>query len=72
MDSLARLLFLSGLLLIGAALLVWLFQRVPGLGHLPGDILIRRGNVTVYIPLATSLLLSLILTIFLNLWFFRR
>lgn len=52
--------------------MVWLFQRVPGLGHLPGDILIRRGNFTVYIPLATSLLLSLILTIFLNLWFFRR
>ncbi|MDI3269100.1 MAG: DUF2905 family protein [Bacillota bacterium] len=68
----ARLLFLSGLLLMGAALVVWLFQRVPGLGHLPGDFLIRRDSFTLYIPLATSLLLSLLLTIFLNLWFFRR
>lgn len=36
--------------------------------QLPGDIVIRRGSLTVYAPLATSLLISLALTILLNIW----
>jgi hypothetical protein len=40
--------------------------------HLPGDIVIRRGNLTVYAPLATCLLLSVILTVVLNLLFRAR
>ncbi|MBE3589364.1 MAG: DUF2905 domain-containing protein [Firmicutes bacterium] len=71
MDALARMLIVAGLLLAGAGVLVWLLGRVPGLGHLPGDILIRRGHFTFYAPIATSLLLSLILTLLLNLWFRR-
>ncbi|MER3485211.1 MAG: DUF2905 domain-containing protein, partial [Chloroflexota bacterium] len=49
-------------------------SRVPflgSLGKLPGDIVYRRGNITIAIPLVTSLLLSLLLTLILNL-FFRR
>ncbi|HLS88814.1 MAG TPA: DUF2905 family protein [Sphingobacteriaceae bacterium] len=52
-------LFLLGLVLILAGRL--------GLGRLPGDIVWRRGPVTVFFPLATSLLLSLLLTLLLNL-----
>jgi len=37
--------------------------RVPWIGRLPGDIYIRRGNWSFYFPLATSLLLSVILTL---------
>lgn len=71
MDALARMLVVAGLMLAGAGALIWIMGRVPGIGHLPGDILIKRGNFTFYAPLATSLLLSLLLTVLLNLWFRR-
>src|SRR5881398_3246225 len=45
--------------------------RIPFLGRLPGDISVDRGSVHFYFPIVTSLLLSLILTLLLNL-FFRR
>ncbi len=63
------LIFLGlGLLAVGAVLVV--VGRLGGIPRLPGDILIRRGNFTFYFPLATSLLVSLILTLLFSL--FRR
>lgn len=59
-------------LLIGVALLF--VPRIPGLGrlgHLPGDIVYRKGNFVFYFPLVTSLLLSLLLTLVLTLLFRR-
>lgn len=50
--------------------LLWNFRESLGLGGLPGDIVIKRGNFTFYFPLVTSLLLSLLVSLFL--WFFRR
>ena len=41
-----------------------------GLGRLPGDFVFRRGNVTFFFPLATSILLSIALSLLL--WLFRR
>ncbi len=58
----------AGILLIGVVLTV--LPKVPGLGwlgKLPGDILIQRDNFTFYFPLATSLLISLLLSL---LWYF--
>lgn len=40
--------------------------------HLPGDVTFKSGNVTVYIPIATSIILSVILTIVLNVLFRQR
>lgn len=54
------------LVLIGGALM--LFGRL----HLPGDLTFRRGGVTVYVPIATSIILSVVLTVALNLWFRQR
>lgn len=67
-SSLARLLVGLGLLLILAGGVVYLLGRfgVP-LGHLPGDFAWRRKNVSVYFPLGTSVVLSLLLTLFLYL-----
>lgn len=65
-DGLGRLLVLLGLALAGVGALVWLLEGTP-LGRLPGDIVWRRGSFTVFIPLATSLLLSIALTLLLNL-----
>lgn len=63
------LLVVGGVLLV-FGLLLTLGARIPGLGRLPGDIVYRKGNATFYFPLATSLFLSLLLTVLLNL--FRR
>jgi hypothetical protein len=46
--------------------------RIPFLGKLPGDISVDRGNVHFYFPIATGLLLSVVLTLLLNLFFRNR
>jgi hypothetical protein len=68
--DIGRMLVVFGLLiaLVGVALV--LVGRVPWLGRLPGDIHIQRGNWTFYFPLATSLLLSVVLTLIL--WILGR
>ncbi|MCX7707567.1 MAG: DUF2905 domain-containing protein [Anaerolineae bacterium] len=67
LEGLGRLLiYLGGGLLILGLLLVAI-GKLPGLGRLPGDIVIQRENLTVYIPLGTMLLVSLVLTLVLNL-----
>lgn len=63
------LLATAALLAVLGAVLVLLGRF--GVGRLPGDLVWRRDNVTVYVPLGAMLLLSLILTLLLNL-FFRR
>lgn len=67
-SSLARWLILTGVVIIIIGIGVWLFGRfdIP-LGRLPGDIRIEREGFSCFIPLASSILLSLILTLALNL-----
>jgi hypothetical protein len=62
-DSLAKVLILVGvvLALLGGLLLV--VGKVPFLGRLPGDIVIRRENWSLYLPLTTSLVISIVLTV---------
>lgn len=55
----------SGMMLLG--LVVWLVPRRSGQGRLPGDFVLRRGDVTLHFPLATSLLVSLALSLLVNL-----
>lgn len=57
-----RLLVVAGITLtvVGAVLLF--LPRVPFLGRLPGDIVWKSGSIRIYLPIATSLLISLILT----------
>ena len=54
-----------GLLIALAGVVLMLVGRVPWLGRLPGDIHIERGNFSFYFPLATSLVLSVVLTLLL-------
>jgi DUF2905 family protein len=67
LDSLGRLLLIFGLILAGLGGLLLLAGQIPFLGRLPGDFSFGSGNVRVYIPLATSIILSLVLTVVLNL-----
>ena len=62
-DSFGKLLIVSGLLIAVAGVMVLLAGRLPWLGRLPGDIHIQRGNWTFYFPLATSLFVSVVLTL---------
>jgi hypothetical protein len=64
--GIARFLILTGLLLVGAGILVLAAPRIPWLGRLPGDLRFGKGNVRVYFPLATCLILSLLLTLIMN------
>jgi hypothetical protein len=66
MDAIAKSLIAIGLLiaLVGVVLLV--AGRVPFLGKLPGDIVIRRDGTVFYFPLMTSILLSIVLSIVLT------
>lgn len=65
------LLAIAAVLALAGGILVLLGGRVP-FGRLPGDLTIRRGNFRLGIPLATSLLISVVLTIVLNLVLRRR
>jgi len=62
-----KLLIVVGLILVGIGLL---WQAGVPFGRLPGDITIRRGNTTIFIPIATSILVSLLLTVIAS--FFKR
>jgi hypothetical protein len=70
-SSLAKMLIGLGGLIIVMGLFLLLLGKVSGIGRLPGDIYFQKGNFTFYFPVVTSLLLSLVLTLVLNL-FFRR
>lgn len=70
-DGLVRALVIGGLVLVGLGLVLHLTGGLGiKLGRLPGDIIIRRGNFTLYFPIVTMLLVSLLLTLVLSL--FRR
>ena len=61
--NIGKVLIAFGLLITLAGVVLVLVARVPWIGRLPGDIHVERGNFTFYFPLATSLLLSVVLTL---------
>ena len=65
----AKVLILIGLALVVVGL-IWLAGERLGLGRLPGDIVIEREGFRLYIPLMTSLVVSVVLSLLL--WFFGR
>ena len=71
MPDIGRLLIIVGVLIVVVGLALTFGPRIPFLGRLPGDIAIDRGNVHVYFPIVTCLLLSVLLTVILSI-FFRR
>jgi hypothetical protein len=61
--ALGKMLILLGVLIIVIGLLLLVGEKIPWIGKLPGDIIIRKKNFTFYFPLATSILISIILTL---------
>ncbi len=66
--ELGRTLIVIGAVVILVGLALTFSDRIPFLGRLPGDIVVKKPNFTLYFPLATGLILSLLLTLVLNLW----
>ncbi|MCD6165593.1 DUF2905 domain-containing protein [candidate division KSB1 bacterium] len=71
LNDTGRLLIFLGIIIIFVGALFSLLGKVPFLGKLPGDILIQKKNFTFYFPLVTCILLSLVLSLLLHL-FFRK
>ena len=63
MVQLGKILVVLGAFLVASGLLFIFGARVPFLGKLPGDILIKKENFTFYFPLTTSILLSVVLSL---------
>jgi hypothetical protein len=71
MDSLGKMLILFGVILALLGGLLLLAGKIPFLGRLPGDIVIRRARWSFYFPLTTSIVISILLTLLFSL-FSRR
>lgn len=74
METLGRMLLMMGVVLLILGFLVLGLGRVPSVGRLPGDINLRWGNVSCFFPIVTSIVLSILATIVLNLilWLLRK
>ena len=66
-SDMGRILVAIGIVALIAGVLLLLWPHLPLPGKLPGDFAFRVGNTRVFLPIATSLLLSLVLTIVINL-----
>jgi len=71
MQEIGRTIVIAGVLLVIVGVLLLLSDKIPWIGRLPGDIVVRRKNFTFFFPIVTCILLSILLTILLRV-FFRR
>ncbi len=66
--SISKYLILFGMIFLFAGSILYFLGKLGiGLGKLPGDIIIQKGNMTFYFPLATSIIISILLTAVLSL-----
>ena len=70
MNDLGRALMIVGAVVFAIGAVLMVANRLPWLGRLPGDIVVERGPVSFYFPLATCLVVSIVLNLLF--WLFRR
>jgi hypothetical protein len=68
MGPLGKMLILLGVFIILIGLFLLIGEKIPWVGRLPGDIIIRKKNFTFYFPIVTSILISIILTLLFTLF----
>ena len=66
--NVARSLIAVGSIIFAAGLLMYAYEHVPFVGKLKGDILIDQGSFRIYIPLTSSIIISLFLSIIFNIF----
>lgn len=62
MQTFGKILVMCGLVLAGVGALMMFSDKIPFIGKLPGDINIKKGNFQIYVPITTSIILSLLLS----------
>ncbi len=70
MQGLGKSLIVFGLIIVAMGVVLTFAGKIPWLGRLPGDIYVKRHNFTFYFPLATSILISVIISLIL--WLLRK
>ena len=68
MNMIGKGLVVGGVVMVVVGVVLIYSGKIPFLGRLPGDILIKRGNVTFYFPFASGLLISLLLSLLFHLF----
>ena len=66
-SGIGKLLMIFGAIMLIVGALIWLGGKIPGIGRLPGDIFIKRGNFSFYFPIVTCIIISIILSLIFNL-----
>jgi hypothetical protein len=67
-NSIGRILIIGGIILILTGIVLTLWDKIPFLGKLPGDIIWKGKNFTFYFPIVTSIVLSIIISLILYLF----
>lgn len=69
LENLGKVILLFALILLLTGTLLYFFGRILGIRHLPGDIQYKKGNFSFYFPLGTCIVISIVLTVILNVIF---
>ncbi len=72
LEPAGRVLLVLGVVLVGVGLTLVLAPRIPFLGRLPGDIRIQRDGIVIYVPIATMIVVSILLSVVVSLLARRR
>ena len=67
LNSMAKILIITGLLIALFGVIILVAQKIPWFGKLPGDVCIKRDNFTIYFPVTTCILLSIVVSLILYL-----
>ncbi len=70
LQSLGKTLIILGVVLVATGIIISFWDKIPFIGKLPGDLIFKGKNYTIYIPIVTSILLSLLISLIL--YFFRK
>jgi len=66
MHFIGKVLMIIGAVFLIMGFILYFFERIPFLGKLPGDIVIKKKDFVFYFPIVTSIIISVVLTIILN------
>jgi hypothetical protein len=66
MQEIGKSIIILGIFVVVLGILLTFFEKLPFLGKVPGDILIKKENFVFYAPIGTSIIISIILTIILS------
>ncbi len=67
LQELGRIVIILGVVLVVLGSMLWFFGKLPFLGKLPGDVLVKKDNFSLYVPISTMILISIFLSIILTL-----